>query len=311
VNHIGNIINELRCSMNITRAGLARGICTEKYIYLIEKGKRTPSSDILKLLSGRLRVNLFDYFEFLDCINPIKVNEIMKGFQLCQRNTDFAAAKKLIGVAKKMPDFKCEPWIFEIETNKAAYKAFNENKYEEAINDSNEMLKKIEPKYLNSIHVAKIYVLISTCYQIIGDLVSAKDAALKAYEITCNNHGLISNVHDIITSRLNVQTLYYLSAEYNKSIDVGEKLLKYNNEMSSFSRLHFIYAFLAFSYYKIEGYDKAFLYFKKLIFVLLVGYNPLDFYHISTQDVFDAMINNKRINRMLVRELNGRYQKAK
>lgn len=307
MNHIGNLINGFRKNMNMTRADLAKDICTEKYIYLIEKGQRTPSSDILRLISDRLRVDIFSYFQYLDCIDPIKVHAIMKELQLCHRNTDFSATKKLVKIAEKIPDFKQEPWIFEVEANKIGYKIFNENKYEEAINDINYILDGMELKYLNSIHVVNIYVLLSTCYQITGDFASAKDVALKAYEISSNKNNFVGYAQYIVTAKINVLTLYYLSGEFDKAINIGEELLKYNNRESMSLRNHFIFAFLAFSYYKTKRYDEAFSYFKKSLLILLIDYQPLDLHHIAAQDVFNSMLNDERISRELVRELNELY----
>jgi transcriptional regulator with XRE-family HTH domain len=114
MNHIGKIIKEYRCMMNMTRKDLAKNICTENYIYLIEKGKRSPSSDMLILLGDRLGVDMSQYHKFLDCLNPIKVYEIIQKLATCQRNTDFYAVQKIVQAAMKLPDFKHKPWAYII-----------------------------------------------------------------------------------------------------------------------------------------------------------------------------------------------------
>lgn len=50
VNWIGKVIKEHRDIVGMSRKTLSEDICTEKYIYLIEKGKRTPSANVIKLL---------------------------------------------------------------------------------------------------------------------------------------------------------------------------------------------------------------------------------------------------------------------
>lgn len=41
MNYIGNVIKEFRDRKQISRKMLSENVCTEKYVYLIEKGERT------------------------------------------------------------------------------------------------------------------------------------------------------------------------------------------------------------------------------------------------------------------------------
>lgn len=75
MNHIGNVIKEYRSLIGMSRNDIAKNICTEKYVYLIEKGQRTPSADMTRLLGDNLGIDLFEYYQYLDCINPIEVRE--------------------------------------------------------------------------------------------------------------------------------------------------------------------------------------------------------------------------------------------
>lgn len=268
--HIGKIIKEFRCTLGISRKDLSDNVCTEKYIYLIEKGERTPSSDILSMLSDKLGVDLFGYYQFLNCINPVKTYEITQKFSIYQRLSDFDMVMEIAEEAAKMPDFKVKPRSYELETNRIAYKVFSQQKYEEAVSDLRCLFQKIEPEYLNDIFVVNTYILLSTCYQLMGNLAGAKDATFKAYDIVRTKYNDQKHSQIIITVRINLITLCYLSGECDKVILEGEALLQYQQEINSRARIHYTYAYLAFSYYKLKAYDKAFSYFRRTIYALML-----------------------------------------
>lgn len=307
MNYIGNIIKEYRCRLKMSQKMLSENICTEKYIYLIEKGERTPSADMVRLLGDRMGVDIFDHYQYLDCIDPILVRETLKNFSICQRKSDFITAKSIVDKAMELPDFKNKPWLYELEANRLAYMVFEENNYEEAILSANHVLEDIDPKYLSSIHVVSIYVLLSTCYQIIGNFEKAKEVTLAAYEIIRSKFKVEKYNHDIVSVRLNLVTLYYLTKDYEKAICEGKDLINYQLELSSYARIHVAYAFLSFSYFETDEFEEAFLYFNQAISVLLAFYSPIEVKYIREQDVFVRMVTDNRVNQKLLKEFKIKY----
>lgn len=307
MSHIGNVIKVHRNKLGMSRKDLSDNICSQKYIYLIEKGERTPSVNMLTMISDRLGIDLFDYYQYLDCINPIKVYEVLKKFRICQRESDFDTLKNIVDEAKKLPDFYHKPWIYELEVNRLAYMVFKEEKYEEVINSINHILQKTDKKYLNNIYGSNLYSLLSTCYQIIGDLVNAEYAVLLAYDIVRNKYKIEKYSHYIVTVRLNLLTLYYLSGKLDKAIQEGNELVQYQNRINSYGRISITYSFLAFSYYKIGDYDDAFSYFEKALYLLLIKYKTTDAYYIVMQDVFNIMAKDDRINWETICKFKGKY----
>lgn len=122
--HIGKIIEEYRNKSKMSRSALAVNICSEKYIFLIEKGKRTPSSIMLKQLSQRLGVDLFEYYKYLDCIDPTAVRDYMKVFHNYRMKNYTEELKKETEAAMNLPDFKNKPWSYEIQLNILSYNVF-------------------------------------------------------------------------------------------------------------------------------------------------------------------------------------------
>lgn len=307
MNYIGNIIKELRCELGISRKDLSENICTEKYVYLIEKGERTPSTEMVKLLGDRLGVDLFDYFQYLDCKNPVAVRKFIKLFEMYRRKSDYAAMKKVTDAAFELPDFHHKPWSFEIELNNLSIIAFIENKYEEVILNINKVLEEMEPKYSDGIYVANFYILLSTCYQIKEDLANARLAVLSAYEIVRGILKVEKYEQVITTVRINFMTMHYLYDEFDEAITIGNELLEFQSKLNSYEMIHYTYLFLAFSYYKIGAFNESFEFFKKGIYSLMFSYKPMDVYYLTTQDIFDELANDNRIDQMLVSEFKKRY----
>lgn len=307
MNYIGNIIKEYRSILGMSRKNLAENICSEKYVYLIEKGERTPSADILRLFGDRLGADLFDHYQYLGCIDPIAVREIIKSFYMYRRKSDFDALQKVTNKAVKLPDFQHKPWIYEIQLNRAAHMVFSENKYEEAITYSQHMLQEIKPKYLKGAYVANLYMLLSTCYQVTGDLTNAQNATSSAYEILRDKHKIERYEQDITTVRINTVTLYYLAGKFEEVIREGNELLQYQYEVNSYERVHYTYFFLAFAYYKTGSYDEAIAWFKKGIYSVMLDHKPMDVYYITKQDVFDLLAKDARINQEIVCEFKKKY----
>lgn len=296
MNHIGSIIKEFRLLRQLTQEQLAENICSEKYVYLIEKGERTPSTDLLRQFSDKLKVDLFGFYRFIDCSDPVKVCEMIDDLTFCQKKGDFSETEKLVQKAEKMPDFKTKPWIHILEANRIACKVFNEKKYKESIADIKSALNNVEDNHRNSIFVLSLYVLLSTCYQILGQIEEAKVITEKINHIIKNKYNNVTHNHIIITGRISLLTFYYHSGEFDKAIDMGEGLVEFQEEVNSLDRIHYAFAFLAFTYYKTENFTKAFYYFRKTIFTLMTYYNQNDVHYIMSIDQFSKMANDKKMN---------------
>lgn len=307
MNYIGKIIKELRYELGINRKDLSENICTEKYVYLIEKGERTPSVEMVRLFSDKLGVDLFEYYQYLDCMNPIEVRKFIKQFEMYQRKSDYVALKEVIDAAIELPDFHHKPWSFEIELNNLCIMAFIENKYEEVIQRINKVLEEIEPKYSDGIYVANFYILLSTCFQITGDLANARLAVLSSYEIVRDMLKIEKYEQVITTVRINSMTMHYLNDEFGEAISIGNELLEFQSKINSYEMIHYAYFFLAFSYYKIGAFNESFEFFRKGIYSLMFDYKPMDVYYITMQDIFEELANDNRIDPKLVYEFKKRY----
>ncbi len=307
MNHIGRIIKKYRIMRKMSQKALAKNICTEKYVYLIEKGERTPSAEMIGLFGDRLEVDLFDYYQFMDCADPVAVSEILKKFQIYQSATDFESMPEIVREAEKLPDLKKKPWIYELEANRFGCMVFKDNQYAEAIKGMTRILANIDAKHKESIYVANLHMLLSTCYQITGDLEHAKESTQAAYEIIRPKFRIEKYRHAVITVRLNFMTLYYLLGEFSRAVEEAEELIAYQKRYNAWSRIHFTYAFLAFSYYEAGQLEEAFANFEHMIQMSLFNDQHTDIFFISLQPSFAKMAADERADRIMMKKFWEKY----
>ena len=307
MNHIGNVIKEVRCNLDMSRNELSENVCSEKYLYLIEKGERTPSTDIVRLFSAKLGADLFEYYKYLDCDDPVKVFEAIKQFNTYRRIADFESLKKLNDSIAVLPDFQKMHWKYEIEVNRITCMVFLEQKYNEAITCINEILKQIEPMYLEEEYTANLYLLLSTCYQILNEIVGATQALSKADQIVHNKQNIAKYNQIIVSVKLNTMTLYHLNGEYDAAIEEGLSINRFQLESNSYERANFTFYYLAYAYYKKGLNEDAFEWFEKCLYDFLIHYSPIPAYYISNYNLFYELLNDKRVSHELVTKIRNKY----
>lgn len=307
MSYIGCVIERYRCKLQMSRKELSENICTEKYVYLIEKGKRSPSVDVVSLFGDKLGVDLFDYYQYLGCEDSIAVREKVNEFNMYREKSNFIKLKEVTDIAYNLPDFHCKPWIYQIELNKILYMVFVEQRYDESIIELNNFLNHIEAKYFKSVFMANAYILLSSCYQLTGDLLRAKSAVESAYEIVCNKNENERCVQVIITVRISSMTMKYLFSEFHEVINEGRELLNYQYKFNSYERIFYTFFYLSFAHYKIGEHDKAIECFKKGLYLLMINFKPMDAYYISMQDLFYVLLNDRSMNKEMIHEFKSKY----
>lgn len=308
MNHIGIVIKRYRNNQKMSRAKLAENICTEKYVYLIEKGVRAPSVDMTRLFSDRLGVDLFEHYQYLDCENPVAVFDTIKQFNILRRKSDYHALKKLTDTAIDLPDFQHEPWCYEIKVNQFAHLIFVEKKYQEAVDGMNSVLHTVLPKYTKGIFVANLYMLLLMCHTILGDMANAKHAMVGANAIIQNKQSVRQYEEVISTVGVGSLVMHYMIGEFDQVIQKGLELLQYKMEINSCERIDYICFYLAFSYYETGSQETALHWFRKALYSLMVEHNPLNVYYMRMNQTFHLLMNDSRINPYLIQEFKNQYQ---
>lgn len=135
MSHIGIIIKELRRIKNLSRTELAEGICTEKYIYLIEKGERTPSSELLILLGRRLGEDLLAQFKFSNCDDPVTISKMQ--YELSQHilKQEYTQGLQITKAAEQYSDNANVPWKHMLKANRILCQMQKDKDFEKAISE--------------------------------------------------------------------------------------------------------------------------------------------------------------------------------
>lgn len=307
MNHIGNIIKSYRGMLNMSRAELAENICSEKYVYYIEKGDRTPSAQLLTLFANKLGVDLFDHFPYLDCAHPIEVRKIMKSIIRCRQKGEFCEIDKAMEEASRLPDFKRKPWMYELALNRITYMMFVEQRFEEVLPAVQELIDSIDARHRTEIYMANIYMAQSTIFQIVGNLAGAKNAIAAAREIIKNKEDIQRYANVIITVMNGTMTLSYLSGCYEDTIRAATDMIRFQEKALEYERIHYGYFFLAFALWKTGARADAAAWFKKGLHWVLINHRPMDVGFLSIQDGFSDLLADPAASQDIVREFKNLY----
>lgn len=307
MNNIGNIISKYRCKLGMTRRDLSEDICSEKYLYLIEKGERSPSSNITRLLGDRMNVDLFSYYEYLDCLDPISTASLIEKFKKHRSQADFYKLSEINDEAMKLHDFMEKPWIYEIELNSLCRSVFQEGKIDDSIDKIQDIIFDMKENCPYSICLVNYYVLLSTCYQMVMDLKNAEKAVVAGSKIIVGKEKHRKYIPEVVTFKINRISLYYLKEKFDEVITEGLILNKYEEESCCCERSHHTFFYLAFAYYQVGLEEEGLTWFIKALCAALIKYRPKDMQYLTNYEMFNVIKADKRVSRDLLNHFEKKY----
>jgi len=293
----------------ISRNVLSKDICSEKYLYLIERGDRSPSAEIIRLLSYRLGTDLFNYYEYLDCTDPLTVYHAIKDFNICRRLSDFKELKKQNDNMKLHPDFLETPWKYEIDVNNALNSFFLERKPQETIDYIESLLNDIDEKFKEEEFTANLYVILSRCYQRLGRINEARSALYSARKIISSKMNIARYYQVIITVKLITMTFANLTEDYDLAIEEGLSIHQLQLKTNIYDRSSYMFYYIAYAYYKKGMEAEAVEWFEKCLFDLLIHYNPIPVHIISKDDLFYELFFHQEISPSLRTRIKNIYNR--
>ncbi len=300
MNHIGNVIKEYRNMLHMSRKELSHNICSDKYLYMIEKGERTPSSEITRLLGYKMGVDLFQYFQFLDCTDPIQLRYYLEKFYKLRSVNNLISLEKVTKEALQLQDFLKAPWIYEMQLNYLSIKVLGNGDYINSIPLIQDIITEMKEKRLYNFCLISFYVLLSTCFQMAHDLKNAKKFVLLAYEAIEGKEKIEKYVQVILAVKINKITMHYLSGELNEVIDDSLKLIDYQNDMCYQDYLHHTFFYLAFAYYQKGLEEEGIEWFIKALSLMVIHRRNMDLFYMINYEAFGVMIRDERVPSDLV-----------
>lgn len=286
---IGDIIKEQRTLNNMSRQTIAEGICSEKYIYLIERNERNPSAYILDQLSEKLGIDLFEYYQYLSFKNSIMVVEFKRKFERYVKLGDVEKLKQASLKAAQLEDFKSEPLIYDIEIINCLYEALVKGKTTKSIKQLTKILE--TPKLnIDPLTFVNGYIVLSTCYQLEGKLEEAKEVLYLAYELVKNKTKFPRYYTVIINVLISLTSFLYNSQDYEKLIHYSKILLDFHEKQNEYNRIYYADIYLAFGYYHTNNLEASKKHFYRGLLSTSLFKNQLD---------LDVMIQTKDFNKLL------------
>lgn len=307
MDNIGSVIEEYRNKLDISRKELTEGICSEKYLYMIEKGERNPSTELTRRLGNRMGVDLFEYYGYLDCKDPIGVKNVMKMFNKYRMENDINSLTEATLEAMNLPDFQKAPWMYAIEYNKYHIKILGNGEVLDSINKLPSTISEMNQNNASVLCIANFYVLLSTCYHMTKDIKNAKKAIICADELIRGKDKITKYLQVIITVKICKMSADYLAGELDSVIEEGINLNKYENEASFYERSHYILFFLAFAYYQKGLQEIGIEQFIKALCISLIKFKPIDIYYLRKFEIFEVIIEDQRVPKDLVNLFKVKY----
>jgi transcriptional regulator with XRE-family HTH domain len=307
LNHIGNIVKHYRTKNRITQKELAGNYCSTKYVFLIEKNERTPSSELLRHFSDKLGVDLFNICQYLDCQDPVDVYETIILFEKYRRKSDFINLYKLTESKRNAHDFLHSPWKCEIEINQFIYQIFIEGKINESISGLNILIKNMESGKFPVYHFAYLHALLSACYLMSGSIYNSLNSIETSIQMIEGKSGMSQYKQIVITTKLILLFVYLKSEKYDEILKEAPKLLEYQLENNLHERTHYTFYLIAMASFKLEVYDQAEKHCLNAIFISLLEKKPFDVKNFFKHKCFIQLLDHMALDNTVVKHFYRDY----
>lgn len=298
---IGEIINEQRISLNMSRKTLSEGICTEKYVYLIEKNERNPSAYVLDHFSEKLGIDLFEYYQYLNFKNKSLVVEHKKKFDRYIKLGDIEKLKEESMKASQLEDFKCKPLSYDIIIINLMHGVLVEGKTSEAIKELNDIFE-TEKLNIDTLTLINGYIVLSTCYQLEGQLDKAREVLEIAYKMIKKKTEFSRYNTVIISVMISLTSLLYNAKEYDELIKHATDLIEFQEKNTEYNRIYYADFYLAFAYYNTDEFSKSKEYFMRGIHSASLFKNKMDINIIIGMRDFNQIVDKLDLDQYYIEE---------
>lgn len=307
MNNIGKVIRELRLRQNLTQNQLAEGICTAKYLYLIEKGERTPSNEVMGELSRKLGEDLFDYYDYLSYENPIAVRKIMGKAEQSLRVSAYSDLTALIEEANQLPDYHVPPLSHHITYLRGIYLLQVEQNAQEARNLAQDALHSMTSSWIDS--------TFSLRHQ---NLLARSRIALEEWEEACLlSSRMIQSLDKVMNLKQNRQLVlstyitflitHLFSGRYSETIQKGLELMAIQAEWNLLDASAYLYFILAFAYRKNGDHQESSRMLENGILFSLLHGKEQSIADVNQRGIIDEMLTDHTLEEDLVAKFVERF----
>lgn len=262
--NIGRVILELRMRQSMSRERLSENICSEKYIYFIETGRRDPSANMMDMLSNRLGEDLYEYIPYMDCSRPIFVKSQMEAIEKLRHSRNFSELNDLSKSLVNDVDFCAGAWKYELQYNELIYLAFVQNEFAHVIEKSQIAINEIKARYehkdaseIITPTLARLYNILTMSLLNIGETNKSFEMLEKLSLGLARVRKLRRYVEMYISVTLNYIYLLIEKEHYTEACTIGQDLIDYQLETGNFKRLHISFFLNATAHHKLGNRNET------------------------------------------------------
>lgn len=307
MNRIGTIIRHFRKINSMTREQLADGVCSPKYLYLIEKGARTPSNTIIIRLSEKLNTSLFEYCNYLECENPIAVKNIMSDFIDSRILFDYNKLKKYKDISDTFKDFRRIPWKFEVSFNEAMLKLFVDAKPNEARMIILKTISQMPEEYqYKPCHLRQL-ILLSLC-DIEEGRVKAANFNIGQVQVVIARKSECLEFQQIMIITAYIHILIKLKAgEYFAAIEIVDNVLQKQQGKNFYALYHFSFLFKGYAFLKLGNREEAHQLISRGLLIFLAFDKFGEFNFLNQLGILSDILTCGIVDQLLLDALKKKY----
>lgn len=270
---IGKLFYFFRKQHKLSREQFCEHICSPKYIYLIEKGERTPSIQVLEALSFKHGIEFNDYLLFIDYGNPFLIKDTLDQMDNLMIKRNFSALRQITEAAQSTEEFSTPPFNHRIAFN-FAWLLVNETKeYGKAIELLNEILNQLGSSTLNPTPdsypnfrpLLRSHGLLAICTIQEGDLLSGLTQLQMVYNQLLSRRYLESLKSTFISVALNLCYALSLNKNFDQTKAISHDLIEFQKKINHLDRLHLSFSHLGHALYHLGHFDESKLWLQKSI----------------------------------------------
>lgn len=310
MNNIGKIIRELRKGHQISQSQLAEGICSAKYLYLIEKGERTPSHEIMGELGRKLGEDLFAFSDYLSCADPIPVRQLVEAFKRCHLRSSYSDLPGLVEEALKLQDFHKEPLSYEIILQRGTYLLHVEHNAQASKALAQEALRSMQPLWIDTVY-----------YFYHQNLLAKSQMALKEWEEACRLSSLLiqsllkvqslSNNKQLVLSTYSDFLMIHIAAgQYGEVMQKGLELQRLQDEWILTYYSAQLYFSLAYAYHKTGSKEDCGRMLEKGVLFSLLYDKKKTIEEINGLGMIDELLKHHELDVNLIQSFLNKYNGA-
>lgn len=258
---INELIKRVREKEGLSVSELADGVCTKKYIYLIEKHERTPSHYILHEFNKKFKTDLFELLHFMETSDPILYAEIhRKLIDASNRNDIFEIQRLLL----RLPDEPCDSielkqfflsmkgiTVLYIDNDKKECKTIIEKGLE--LTNKKADLKSIDYEHL-TISEAYLYCLLVS-YKRYAKLNLDLEHDLSPFIHFLENHNDQESINILFLLSIHKFTILFEKKQYNEILNFADRIgITLSSSQTS---IYNIYYFKALALFHLGDYKDS------------------------------------------------------